>query len=74
MWWIAIAGTQHQQRFVNILGTKGPLVFDADQDSENRTFYAEDSFFMFSDLALVAGGPQPVPVDVSCDGFRHYTA
>jgi iron complex outermembrane receptor protein len=48
-------GTQHQQRFVNILGTKGPLVFDADQDSENRTFYAEDSFFMFSDLALVAG-------------------
>lgn len=41
--------------FTNVLGNKGVLTSDADQISDNTVVYAENSFFVVPDVALIAG-------------------
>ena len=41
--------------FTNVLGNKGALTSDADQISDNTVLYAENSFFVVPDVALIAG-------------------
>jgi iron complex outermembrane receptor protein len=48
-------GDVRTRRYQNILGTKGPLISDADQESTNTIVYAENSFFVLPSLALIAG-------------------
>ena len=48
-------GDVRSRRYQNNLGTKGALIFDADQDSTNTIVYAENSFYVLPALALVAG-------------------
>jgi iron complex outermembrane receptor protein len=48
-------GVTRAQIFVNRLGQRGALTSDADQFSDNTTFYAENSFFVVPTVALVAG-------------------
>lgn len=49
-------GTIDNEQFVNLTGAvKGPLASSNVDTSRNLSFYAEDSFFVRRDIALVAG-------------------
>ena len=61
-------GTYHRQQFDNVAGSKGTLKLDADQDAKNRIFYAEDSFYVLRDFAVV-GGIQHVHASREQTGF-----
>lgn len=49
------ANTRARQ-YQNLLGRRGPLFSDSDQISKNTVVYAENSFFIRPDVALVTGG------------------
>lgn len=48
-------GKTDAARFVNVGGAKGALAFNAVERSTNTTVYAENAFYAWPDLALVAG-------------------
>lgn len=48
-------GTQRRTQFINNGGNPGKMTFDADQIAKNTIFYAEDSFYVVQNVALVAG-------------------
>ncbi len=48
-------GEQTRRQYFNFLGNRGSLNANAIQTSNNRIFYAEDSFFALPTLAIVAG-------------------
>ncbi|UTD29526.1 TonB-dependent receptor domain-containing protein [Bradyrhizobium sp. WD16] len=48
-------GTQRRRQFINNGGNPGKMNFDADQIAKNRILYAENSFYVVPNVALVAG-------------------
>lgn len=48
-------GETRARQFLNVLGERGALFSDAEQTSDNTTFYAENSFFIAPTFALVGG-------------------
>lgn len=48
-------GDVHAQLYRNVLGNKGALFSDANQESKNTVVYAENSFYVSPQLALIGG-------------------
>ncbi|OYW54317.1 MAG: ligand-gated channel protein [Hyphomicrobium sp. 32-62-53] len=48
-------GETRARQFLNVLGERGTLFSDAEQKSDNTTFYAENSFFISPTFAIVGG-------------------
>ena len=48
-------GDVRARQYQNVLGRRGALAADAMQSSENTVVYAENSFFVLPDVALVTG-------------------
>lgn len=48
-------GETRARQFLNVLGERGALFSDAEQTSDNTTFYAENSFFITPSFAVVGG-------------------
>jgi iron complex outermembrane receptor protein len=48
-------GETRSQISANVLGNKGALISEADQRADNTTVYAENSFFVVPEFALVGG-------------------
>lgn len=50
-------GRLDYKEYANVVdATKGALLFSTNDDSENYSFYFEDSFFVLPNVALIAGG------------------
>ena len=49
-------GVTVDQRFANLLGSRGPQFSDSRQESMNLDFYAQNSHYFLPGLALVTGG------------------
>jgi len=50
------AGTNDNERYQNIGGSKGAKTFDTDETAINADLYAENQFFLTDAVALVLGG------------------
>lgn len=59
-------GDVRARTFQNILGDRGALLSDADQSSKTTTLYAENSFSLLPNVALV-GGMQYTMIDRALD-------
>lgn len=59
-------GSTRAKQFVNIAGSRGAMMFDADQDARTANIYGEARYRATDWLTLIAGG-------IYADGFRKRT-